>query len=170
MYASYVASPVKVTRHNPHTGSLAFPIAARSHRASVRSFELGRVPLVRFHSHSGSAIDDASDRLLHSETAENSSTRDVVASRCSGRARVPFGDTRTMLSFRGLRLVPTRAASRRVPATRPKTRGQASRSSGPLDASETGEDRVSRRDPHFGDRRCDPCGVILPRVRSSAHL
>jgi hypothetical protein len=56
-----------------------------------------------------------------------------------------------MLSFRGLRLVLTRAASRRVPPLRPKTKDRASRSSGPLDASETGENRVSRRDPHFGD-------------------
>jgi hypothetical protein len=44
MSASYVASPMKETRHNPRTDSLAFPIAARSHRASIRSFELDRVP------------------------------------------------------------------------------------------------------------------------------
>jgi len=57
-----------------------------------------------------------------------------------------------MLSFRGLRLVLTRAASRRVPRSHPKTGERAPRGSGPLDASETGEDRVSRRDPHFSDR------------------
>jgi hypothetical protein len=113
----------------------------------------------------GSADRDASDRLLHSETAE---TRVPDTSSSPGAAVTrawPFGAPTWMLSFRGLRLVPTRPASRRVPPLRPKTKDQASRSSGPLDANETGENRVSRRDPHFGDPILRTCGVVLPRAR-----
>jgi hypothetical protein len=51
----------------PHPVSLALPIAPRSHRGCVRSFELVRVTLVRFHSRAGSAGLDAFDRRLHSE-------------------------------------------------------------------------------------------------------
>jgi len=83
MNASYVAPPVKEARHNSRTGSLAFPIAARSHRASIRSFELDRVSLVRCDSRLGAAADDASDRLLHSETTE---TRVPVTSSFPGAA------------------------------------------------------------------------------------
>jgi len=159
MNASYVAPPVKETRHNSRTGSFAFPIAARSHRASIRSFELDRVSLARCDSRLGAAADDASDRLLHSETTELEYpyTRRFPAQRRF--TRVPFSDTRACSHFRGLRLVPTHSASRGVPPFRPKTKERASRSSGPLGASETGENRVSRRDPHFGDRRCETCGV-----------
>jgi len=43
MNASYVAPPVKEARHNSRTGSLISAIVARSHRASIRFFELDRV-------------------------------------------------------------------------------------------------------------------------------
>jgi hypothetical protein len=160
MNASYVAPPVKEARHNSRTGSLAFPIAARSHRASIRSFELDRVSLVRCDSRSGSAADDASDRLLHSETTE---TRVPVTSSFPGAAVTRVCLSATPVDALVPRLAP-RAHSRSVApraalpsedsARRrsPKTGERAPRSSGPLGASETGEDRVSRRDPHFGDR------------------
>jgi hypothetical protein len=156
--------PVKEALSNSRTGSLVSSIVTRSHRVIERFFELDRVLLVRCDSHLGSAIDDASDRLLHSETTE---TRVPVASSYPGAAvhtHAPFGKHPWMLSFRSFRLVLTHTASRRMSISRPKTRGRAPRGSGPLDASETGEDRVSRRDPHFGDP-FDSC----VRLFSSTH-
>jgi len=77
------ALPVKEALSNSRTGSLASSIVTRSHRVIERFFELGRVFLVRCDSHLDSAIDDASDRLLHSETTE---TRVPVASSYPGAA------------------------------------------------------------------------------------
>jgi hypothetical protein len=112
----------------------------------------------------GDAVDDASDRLLHSETTV---TRIPVTSSLPGAAPLladlaacsrgcPRPEACASCSLARRRF--------RVPPARPKTCERASRASGALDASETGEDRVSRRDPHFSDRLARCARRFLPRV------
>jgi len=78
------------------------------------------------------------------------------------RAR-PFGDTRGCSRSEACASC---SLARRRAACRPSARRLAPEDErsgierlGPLDASETGEDRVSRRDPHFGDPFVRACGV-----------
>jgi hypothetical protein len=155
MSASYVAPLVRAALDNSRTDSLAVPALVRSHRARVRSFELDRVfPRAIARSWASRSLmrptDFCTPKLLVTRVPV---LRRFPALRSHARAlqRRPW-----MLSFRGLRLVPTHTASRCVPAARPRARDRAPRGSGPLDASETGENRVSRRDPHFDDHwmRC----------------
>jgi hypothetical protein len=167
---------VKETRPNSHTVSLAAWSAARSHRADVPSFELFRASRSRFHSRSCLAESDAFDRLLHSETLTRPLVLFVV-SRCSHRApdafrRRPFDDPRSE-ACASCPPARRRAACRPPHPDTREGRGRedrAPRGSGPLDASETGEGRVSRRDPHCAPRRfrstrrCAPGGCSCVRA------
>jgi len=172
MNASYVAPPVKEARHNSRTGSLASAIAARSHRASIRFFELDRVSLPRGNSRLVAAADDASDRLLHSETTE---TRVPVASSLPGAAVTRVCLSATPVDALVPRLAP-RAHSRGVApraalssaGLRPETRDRASRGSGRSMQVRPGKIAFHGATLTLVTRSCVRAALILPRVRSSS--
>jgi hypothetical protein len=124
------------------------------------------VLLVRCDSPLGSAIDDASDRLLHSETTE---TRVPVASSFPGAAVTRVCLSATPVDALVPRLAPRAHSNGVAPcADLPSEDERAGTEGlGPLDASETGEDRVSRRDLHFGDPFDAACGVDSSARRPS---
>jgi hypothetical protein len=169
MNASCVALPVKEARHNSRTGSLVSPIVTRSHRVSERFFELDRVSLARCDSRLGSAIDDASDRLLHSETTE---TRVPVASSFPGAAV-----TRARLSA-----TPVDALVPRL-APRAHSYGVAPRAGLPSEDERAGTERLGaarckqdRRRSRFTARpplwwpvQCVRTALILPRADRATH-
>jgi len=117
----------------------------------------------------GVAIGDASDRLLHSETVTHVPRARRLPSAAIGSLARPRGCVRGSLSCRASRLVPVSAASVRAPrcTSGDTQRGHREARGRPM-LDETGEDRVSRRDPHFGDRPSRRAGVVLPRASSMA--
>jgi len=137
--------------------SLAFHAASRVKRVGVASFELGRAcPRGGLVAPAGVATGDASDRRLHFETVSNSSTRaSSLPSAATGARAMPFG------ARPGVALVPEPHGSVLVRArclfSRPTSHVRkrvrcTPEGSGPPDANEAGEIRVSRRGSHFGAR------------------
>jgi hypothetical protein len=112
----------------------------------------------------GVATGDTSDRLLHSETFQLENPYFAASQRSD--PRIPRDAFRRP---RGGRSLPGPCdpcpSSRTVCLSRPsppvrRRAGRPPGSSGPPDANETGENRVSRRDSHFGDR-CERGAVAL---------
>jgi len=104
----------------------------------------------------GVATGDTSDRLLHSETFQTRALalRRFPAQRPLNSSRCLSAPSRGSLSCRTLRPVLVLAKSLLSRLSTPVRRRaqRASGGSGPPDANEAGESRVSRRDSHFGDR------------------
>jgi hypothetical protein len=121
-----------------------------------------RVSEVRLVAPTGVAADDASDRLLHSETVP---TRALVLRRfpaqrpspCDAFRRRPR--TALVPEPRGSVPVHANVCSSRATSHVRRRAAQAPGGSGPPDTNEAGEIRASRREPHFGDR------TILTRRR-----
>lgn len=112
----------------------------------------------------GVATGDASDRRLHSETVSNSSTRaSSLPSAATGTRAMPFDTARGPLSSRSLATPCSYSRTSLFAPTSPVRRRArcAPGSSGPPDANEAGENRVSRRGSHFGNRWCFAGGVIF---------
>jgi len=137
-------------------------VVARSRRCVARQPRCerflrarSRVSVVRLVAPAGVATGDASDRLLHSETVP---TRALVPRRfpaqrpnpCDAFRRIARGS----LSSQSL-AAPCSSTRTSLSRAAPPVRGRVMRapgSSGPPDANEAGEDRASRRGPHFGAR------------------
>ena len=137
-------------------------VVARSRRCLARQTRCerflrarSRVSVVRLVAPAGVATGDASDRLLHSETVP---TRALVPRRfpaqrpnpCDAFRRIARGS----LSSQSL-AAPCSSTRTSLSRAAPPVRRQVARapgSSGPPDANEAGEDRASRRGPHFGAR------------------
>jgi len=121
-----------------------------------------RVSEVRLVAPAGVAADDASDRLLHSETVP---TRALVLRRFPAQRPNPCDAFRRRPRVvlvpepRGSVPVHANVFSSRATSRVRRRAAQAPGGSGPPDANETGETRASRRGPHFGDR------TILTRRR-----
>jgi len=121
-----------------------------------------RVSEVRLVAPTGVAADDASDRLLHSETVP---TRALVLRRLPAQRPSPCDAfrrrPRTALVPEPRGSVPVHAnvCSSRATSHVRRRAAQAPGGSGPPDANEAGEIRASRREPHLGDR------TILTRRR-----
>ena len=128
-----------------------------------------RVSEMRLVAPAGVATGDASDRLLHSETVP---TRALVLRRFPAQQPSPCDAFRRIA--RGLLSSQSLAAP--CPSTRTSLFARRSArpedsvkrapgSSGPPDANEAGENRASRRGPHFGAGRLSRGGVFFRRVK-----
>jgi len=126
--ASCFTPPLKEARHNSRTVSLDLSGTPRSHRGCVRSFELVRVTLVRFHSRAGTAGMMRPTDFCTPKTPD-SSTRASSLPGAAATRPTPFDVVR-----------PTALVPRLAP--RARSRDVASRAAPPSEDEEPGTERL----------------------------